>query len=137
MWRSNSQRKDRRGGQETQAPSDWSRMHMGEAQVINTHMLLEEQDFGFCPEGDTEDFEQEVTGSALSVYYFWLHWLFLASQQLSAAVVSKGYAPVAVHRLLFVVASFVAEHSSRHTGLAAVVKVLVALQSMGSSWTRD
>ena len=45
MWRSNSQRKDHRGGQETQAPSDWSRMHMGEAQVINTHTLLEEQDW--------------------------------------------------------------------------------------------
>ena len=57
--RSNSQRKDRRGCQETQAPSDWNRMHTGEVQVISTHMALEEKDFGFYPEGDTEDSEQK------------------------------------------------------------------------------
>ena len=67
---------------------------------------------------------RKVTGSDLYVYYFWLHWLFIASRGLSVAEVSKGYSPAAVHRLLIVVASFVAEHSSRHTGLAAVVNSL-------------
>ena len=68
--------------------------------MINTHTALKEKDFGFYPEGDTEDCEQKVIGSDVYVYYFWLHRVFLASHGLSIAVVSKGYSLVAVHRLL-------------------------------------
>ena len=60
-------------------------------------------------------------GSDVYVYHFWLHRVFVASQGLSVAVVSKGCSMVAVHRLLIWVAPFVAEHGSRHTGLVAVV----------------
>ena len=42
--------------------------------------------------------------------YFWLHWVFVAAARgLSLVAVSSGYS-VAVHVLLIVVASLVAEH---------------------------
>ena len=42
--------------------------------------------------------------------YVWLHWVFIAARGLSLAAASRGYSFVAVHRLLIVVASLVAEH---------------------------
>ena len=39
----------------------------------------------------------------------WLHWVFVAVHGLSLVAVSRGYS-VAVHGLLIVVASLVAEH---------------------------
>ena len=41
--------------------------------------------------------------------YFWLHWVFVASGELSLVVASRGYSLVAVHGLLIVVASLVVE----------------------------
>ena len=42
--------------------------------------------------------------------YFWLRWVFVAAGGLSLAVASGGLLFVAVHGLLIVVASLVAEH---------------------------
>ena len=42
--------------------------------------------------------------------YFWLHWVFVAAQELSLVAVNGGYSLVAVRGLLIAVASLVAEH---------------------------
>ena len=42
--------------------------------------------------------------------YFQLCWVFDAAHGLSVVAVSRGYSLAVVHRLLFVVASLVAEH---------------------------
>ena len=44
------------------------------------------------------------------VYYFWLLWTFVAVCGLSLVVVSEGYPLAAMHWLLIVMASLVAEH---------------------------
>ena len=44
------------------------------------------------------------------IYLFLLHWVLVAVCRLSLVAVSRGYSLVAVHRLLIVVASLVAEH---------------------------
>ena len=36
-----------------------------------------------------------------SIDYFWLHWVFIAMCRLSLVVMSRGYSPVVVRRLLF------------------------------------
>ena len=41
---------------------------------------------------------------------FCLHWVFFAECRLSLVAVSRGYAPVALHRLLTVGASLVVKH---------------------------
>ena len=47
---------------------------------------------------------------SVCLFYFWLHWVFVAAARgLSLVAVSSGYS-VAVHVLLIVVASLVAEH---------------------------
>ena len=43
-------------------------------------------------------------------FYFGLHWVFVASLELSLVVASGGYSQVAVHGLLVVAASLVVEH---------------------------
>ena len=45
-----------------------------------------------------------------NLFYFWLHWVFVAMSRLSPAVASGGYFLVVVPGLLFVVAFLVAEH---------------------------
>ena len=61
--------------------------------------------------------------------YFGLCWVFVAALMLS---------PVAVLRLLFVVASLAGEHGALgHTGSAAVARGLVAAWLTASSWTRE
>ena len=44
------------------------------------------------------------------VIYFWLHWVFVATCRLSLAAASGGLLFIAVHLLLVVVTSLVAEH---------------------------
>ena len=44
------------------------------------------------------------------LFFFWLHWIFIAVHELSLVVVSRGSSPVVVHGLLIVVASLVAGH---------------------------
>ena len=44
------------------------------------------------------------------LFFFWLHWVFIAVHELSLAVVSRGSSPVVVRGLLIVVASLVAGH---------------------------
>ena len=44
------------------------------------------------------------------LFFFWLHWIFIAVHELSLVVVSRGSSPVVVHGLLIVVASLVSEH---------------------------
>ena len=41
---------------------------------------------------------------------FWLYWVFIAMHRLSLVAISEGSSLDAVHRLLIVVASLVAEH---------------------------
>ena len=43
------------------------------------------------------------------LFFFWLHWIFIAVHELSLVVVSRGSSPVVMHGLLIVVASLVAE----------------------------
>ena len=43
-------------------------------------------------------------------FYCWLHWVFVATDGVSLVAENRGYSLVAVHRLLFVVASLVVEH---------------------------
>ena len=43
-------------------------------------------------------------------FYFLLHWAFIAVCRLSLIAGSEGYSPLAVHELLFEVASLAAEH---------------------------
>ena len=45
--------------------------------------------------------------------YFWLCWVFVAAHRLSLDAASRGYSPVAVHRLLIAVASFWGSVGSR------------------------
>ena len=44
------------------------------------------------------------------LFYFWLHWVFVAVCGLFSGCSEQGLLLVAVHRLLIVVASLVAEH---------------------------
>ena len=44
------------------------------------------------------------------LFYFWLRWVFVAARRLSLVAASGGYSSLAVHGLLIVVASLVAEH---------------------------
>ena len=44
------------------------------------------------------------------LFIFWLLWVFIATSGLSLVEVSRGYSLAAVHQLLIVVASLVAEH---------------------------
>ena len=44
------------------------------------------------------------------LFFFWLHWIFIAVHELSLVVVSRGSSPVVMHGLLIVVASLVAGH---------------------------
>ena len=44
----------------------------------------------------------------LFIYYFWLHWVLIATPRLSLVVASAGF--LAVLRLLTAVASLIAEH---------------------------
>ena len=57
--------------------------------------------------------EKEVFIFILYIYllnYFWQHWVFVAVQGLSLVEASGSHSLVALHRLLIVVVSFVAEH---------------------------
>ena len=44
------------------------------------------------------------------LFYFWLHWVFVAAQGLSLVELSGGYSLAVVCGLLTAVASFVEEH---------------------------
>ena len=44
------------------------------------------------------------------LFIFWLLWVFIATRGLSLVEASRGYSLAAVHQLLIVVASLVAEH---------------------------
>ena len=44
------------------------------------------------------------------LYFLWLCWVVIAVHGPSLAAVSGGYSPVAVHGILILVASLVAEH---------------------------
>ena len=44
------------------------------------------------------------------LFYFWLSWVFTAAHKLPLVAESGGYSLAAVHGLLIVVASLVAEH---------------------------
>ena len=46
----------------------------------------------------------------LSIFFFWLYWVFVAVCGFSLVAVTGGYSLVAVNGLLNVAASFVAEH---------------------------
>ena len=54
-------------------------------------------------------------------FNFWLHWVSVASRELSLVVASRGYSQVAVHGLLIVVASLAVEH--RLQGMRAPITV--------------
>ena len=51
-----------------------------------------------------------------TVFFFWLHWVFIAAHGLSLVAVSEGYSLVAVQRFLTVVASLVWSMGSRAHG---------------------
>ena len=46
----------------------------------------------------------------LFIFYFRLHWVFIAVHGLSLVAVSEGYSLIAVHGLLIVAASPAGEH---------------------------
>ena len=46
---------------------------------------------------------------AFFLFIFWLKWVFAAACGLSLVVVSGGYSPIVVHRLLAVMVSLVAQ----------------------------
>ena len=52
--------------------------------------------------------------------YFWLCWIFIVAHGLSLVVMSGGCSLVALHGLLIVVASLVAEHRLWGTGASGV-----------------
>ena len=56
----------------------------------------------------------------LYVFFFWLCWLLVAGLRFSLVETSRGFSPVAVHRLLIAVASLVIERGLQGT-LASVV----------------
>ena len=45
-----------------------------------------------------------------NLFLFWLCWVFITVRRLSLVLVSGGYSLAAVHRLLTVATSLVAEH---------------------------
>ena len=56
----------------------------------------------------------------LFMYYFWLRWVFIAVCGLSLVGVSRAYFPVALCRLLIVVAFLIAEHQALGTQASGV-----------------
>ena len=66
--------------------------------------------------------------------YFWLCWVFLAARAFSLISVNGGFSPVAMRRLLIVVASLIAQ--LRHQGTQASVAVARGLNSC-SSWALE
>ena len=61
-----------------------------------------------------------VPFSKFYLFYFWLCWVFVAVCGLSPVAESRGYALVAVCRLLTTVASLVSEHRLQSVGSVAV-----------------
>ena len=53
------------------------------------------------------------------IFYFWLHWVFIAGYELSLDVVSRGYSLVMVHKPLIVVASLAVEHGLESSGFSS------------------
>ena len=71
-------------------------------------------------------------------YLFLLCWVFVSMHRLSLVAVSRGYTLVAVHRLLIVGASLVAEHRLWGAWASVAAPVgSVAPRFVESSWTRD
>ena len=46
----------------------------------------------------------------INLFYFWLHWVFVAAGGLFSSCGERGLLFIVVHRLLIAVASLVAEH---------------------------
>ena len=61
-----------------------------------------------------------VPFSKFYLFYFWLCWVFVAACGLSPVAESRGYALVAVCRLLTIVAPLVSEHRLQSVGSVAV-----------------
>ena len=51
-----------------------------------------------------------MTFFLIDLFYFWLHWVFIAAHRLSLVVISRGCSLVALCVPLIAVASIVAEH---------------------------
>ena len=74
-----------------------------------------------------------MTGVDLS-----LSWIFIAMHGLSLVSASRGFSLVAMHRLLIVMTSLVAEHRLQGTQARWLRPTgLVALRHVESSWIRD
>ena len=83
-------------------------------------------------------FLQELKKKKKTLNFFWLHWVFTAAFRLSLLVASGSYSLVAVHRLLNVVASPVAEHGLQGAGAQLLWHMgLRAPWHVQSSQTRD
>ena len=68
--------------------------------------------------------------------YFWLHWLFVVHARAFSSCGEWGLLFVAVHRLLTVLASLVAEHGFRYAGFSSCSADLVTPHYVGFSQTK-
>ena len=66
-----------------------------------------------------------------NLFYFWLHWVFVAACRLFSGCCEQGLLFVVVHRLLIVMASLVGSMGSRCTGSVVVAHRLSCSAACG------